>query len=232
MINAIKIINDIQSLFFPEICFGCNGLLIRNESILCIKCRHQLPLSNSIHEKENEVERVFYGRSKITFACSLFHYKKEGIVQQLIHHLKYKGHEEIGVFIGRWMASELVSSVHLNTIDLIIPVPLHKKKRRKRGYNQVSAFGKEISKKLGVPFKENILLRNKNNKTQTFKNRLARWQKQGEIFYVKDTEPIKQKHILLVDDVITTGATIEACVKTLRSAANCSISVASMAITI
>ena len=223
-------IKNLLNLFFPKVCFGCSLLLSDNEDYLCTKCRHDLPITNFHLNNDNTVEKVFYGRAKIEHATALLNFEKKGIVQHLLHNLKYKGHENIGLFLGKWLGHELSTIKDYNTIDVVIPVPLHKKKQRKRGYNQVAKFGIEIASALNADYVDNVLVKTTNTKTQVFKKRIARWNSDNEVFTIKNNSLINGKHILLVDDIITTGSTIEACVNVLSKAENVKISVASMAI--
>ena len=223
-------IKNLLNIFFPKVCFGCSHLLSDNESFLCTKCRHDLPTTNYHLSNDDTIEKIFYGRVKIDHATALLNFEKKGIVQHLLHNLKYKNHEEIGGFLGKWLGYELASIPEYKKIDVVIPVPLHRKKLRKRGYNQVAKFGIEIAKALSADYNDSVLIKITNTKTQVFKNRIARWNSDNEIFTIANSSSIDGKHILLVDDIITTGATIEACVNVLNKAHNVKISVASMAI--
>ena len=223
-------IKNLLNLFFPKLCFGCSLFLVDNEDYVCTKCRHDLPVTNFHFNNSNTVEKVFYGRVKIEQATSLLLFEKKGIVQQLLHNLKYKGYEDIGVFLGKWIGHELSKVKAYSNIDVIIPVPLHKKKQRKRGYNQVAKFGIEIAKALNADYIDNVLIKTTDTKTQVFKKRIARWNSNNEVFTIKNLNLINGKHILLVDDIITTGATIESCANVLNKAKNIKISVASIAI--
>lgn len=222
--------NAILNLFFPKVCYACSHLLTDNEHHICTSCRHNLPVTNFHFENNNTVEKVFYGRVKIEQATALLKFEKKGIVQQLLHNLKYRGHEIIGEVLGKWLGNELKTIEAYNNIDVVIPVPLHKNKLRKRGYNQVAKFGIEISKALDATYIDNVLIKTTATKTQVFKKRISRWNNANEIFTITNTALIEGKHILLVDDIITTGATIEACVNMLTKAKNIKISVATMAI--
>ncbi|WP_235444306.1 ComF family protein [Zhouia amylolytica] len=232
MITAIKIINDIQSLFFPEICFGCHNILNPNEETICTCCRHNLALSNSYQASPNEVLKIFQGRLKLQHASTLLHFHKKGITQELIHNLKYKGHQDIGVFLGNWMGSLLKETDYYQNIDYVIPVPLHRKKLRKRGYNQVTTFAKAIATKIDAEFRNDLISRVKHASTQTMKSRAKRWQELKTSFKIVKPNAFLNKHVLIVDDIITTGSTIEACVKEVLLQTNCKVSVTSMAITI
>lgn len=222
--------HDLLNLFYPKICQICENILVKNERIICTSCLHELPVINFQDNNENPVEKVFYGRMKVENATALLLFHKKGSVQKLIHQLKYKGHKEIGGFLGSWIGAELVTSGKFNDVDAVIPVPLHKKKRRARGFNQVEDFGSEVAKALKVPYVDNVLLKTSFSTTQTIKARLARWGNIEETFVLANPERIKNLHLLLVDDIITTGATLEACATVLKEAGGIKISIATMAV--
>ena len=218
------------NLFFPPVCEGCSLLLGDNEQLLCSKCRHELPVTNFHFEENDYVKKVLYGRVHLEHATALLHFSKKGIVQQLLHNLKYRGHEAIGGFFGTWLGAELSSIEAYKNIDVVVPVPLHKSKLRKRGYNQVAQFGKAIAKALQVDYDDKTLVREFANVTQVFKNRVMRSEDNQSRFKLADSNTLKHKHILLVDDIITTGATIESCCMELHKIDGVKISLATMAI--
>lgn len=217
------------NLFFPKVCSGCRSFLLTNETIICTVCRHDIPLTNHHLNSENEAYKKFYGRIPIVHASALFYFHKKGIVQELIHNLKYKGHEEIGAILGEWYAEDLKNIESLATVEEIIPVPLHRRKLKERGYNQVTAFGKALSTSLNVAYNESLLIRNVYSKTQSKKNLLGRTEGIESIFDVSFTEKSHNKHFLLIDDVITTGATLEACSRALLKIPGAKISIVCMA---
>ena len=221
---------NLLNLFFPKVCYACSNLLLDNEKHICTTCRHDLPVTNFHFEDTKAIKKVLYGRVKLELGTSLLKFEKKGIVQHLLHNLKYKGHETIGKVLGEWLGNELKTIEAYNTIDIVIPVPLHKRKLRKRGYNQVKLFGLEIAKALEVEYVDTVLLKTTATKTQVFKKRIARWDNSNEVFTIENKSLVEGKHILLVDDIITTGATIEACSNVLNKAENIKISVATMAI--
>jgi len=227
-----SVFKNMFNLFFPELCMICGHTLFIEDQVLCISCRSKLPLTYYSQWKDNEVERSFYGRVTIEAATSLLYYNRKGEGQRLIHQLKYKKQQQIGFFLGDWLGQEMIQSHRFNTVDLIIPVPLHKNKLQKRGYNQVTTFGQSLSEKLQIPLLEDVLIRVSKSKTQTFKSRLERSIDMDEKFEVKQGEILNDKHILLIDDVITTGATLEACCIQLRQMKNIKISIATMAYTL
>ena len=217
------------NLFFPVSCAGCHSFLLSEEKVICTQCRHEIPLTNHHKIAENEVVQKFYGRIPLVFGCALFYFHKKGIVQELIHKLKYKGQEEIGETIGNWYSEELKSLEQMATIDFIIPVPLHKKRLKERGYNQVERFGKAMSENLKIPYNDQLLFRKLYTKTQTKKDLLGRADVISTVFDVAITENYLGKHFLLIDDVITTGSTLEACSRALLKIPNTKISIVCMA---
>ncbi|WP_313791239.1 ComF family protein [Lacinutrix neustonica] len=201
-----------------------------HEQYVCTDCRHHLPVTNFHKHNANFVRNLFYGRANIINGTALLRFEKKGSVQQLIHELKYRDHQDIGLFLGHWLGEELSTIDAYKAIDLVIPVPLHKKKFKRRGYNQVTKFGQQIAKALKADYNENLLIKITNTSSQVNKKRFARWNNNNELFSLVNKEKIENKHILLVDDLITTGATIEACMQVLNSANNVNISIATMAI--
>jgi ComF family protein len=217
------------NLFFPAVCAGCNSLLSSNEKVICTFCRHNIPLTNQHIYPENEAFKKFYGRIPIEYASALLYFHKKGIVQEIIHKLKYKGHQEIGTVLGHWYAQDLKEIVKLKTVDIIIPVPLHKRKFRERGYNQVTTFAKALSAELNVSYNDSLLKRKIYSKTQSKKSLLKRTEEIESLFDVSFTENDYDKHYLLIDDVITTGATLEACSLALLKIPGSKISIVCMA---
>lgn len=224
-----KILNDINSILVPEGCFGCNAHLHKGERLLCTVCRNQLPLTEYNYNDENPFDSIFYGRVPIKKSNSFLFFSENGIVKNLIHHLKYKNQEQIGAFLGEWCGAILREN-KTPKFDLIIPVPLHKKKLKKRGYNQVSQFARKIASSLDTLYEENALIKLKNTKTQTKKDRFFRWRTNQDLYEANAQISLKDKHILLVDDVVTTGATLEACAKALEKVGGVTIYTLTMAI--
>ena len=224
--------HDFISLIYPRICVICGNSLFQNEDILCTPCQYHLPKTNFHLLKDNQVSRIFWGRVKIENAASFLFFTKGSKVQRLIHQLKYKGKKQVGVKIGKLYAYELRKSKLYDEIDLIIPVPLHWKKQKKRGYNQSEQIGIGLSAGMDIELNTDILFRVKSSETQTKKTRFKRWENVNEIFKVKDKKQLAGKHILLVDDVITTGATIEACAQALHKIPDIKISVVSIGVAV
>lgn len=231
MQNRISnILKDVTNVLLPISCFGCNARLYRGEVTLCTSCRHQLPLTEYNFNVENAVDRIFYGRINIKKANSFLHFTETGIVKNLIHYLKYKNQESIGKFLGDWQGQLLKKQGHLNHIDFVIPVPLHRKKLRKRGYNQVSLFAKQIALHLNTSYVDNFLIKTANTRTQTKKTRLNRWYDNRSLYEIKNPQLLENKSILLIDDVITTGATMEICANTFKDIKGVTIYILSMAV--
>lgn len=218
-----------MKLFFPEICFGCENILQAHETSICLACRHNLPLTNHAEYIENELYKSFYGKIKVEFAASLFYYAKESMVQKLIHAIKYKNQQQIGAVFGNWLGQDLASKDYIKNIDFIIPVPLHKIKLKKRGYNQISTFCAALSEQLNIPVLENLILKSENTTSQSKLNKEQRVNQKLVFELTKHTENLKGKHFLLVDDIITTGATIVSCAKNLLQIENAKASIISMA---
>ncbi|MBU2995675.1 ComF family protein [Cellulophaga baltica] len=213
----VKIVNDINRILVPIGCFGCNAYLRKGERTLCTVCRNQIPLTEQNFHKENSFDRIFYGRVVIKKAVSFLFFTHNGIVKNLIHNLKYKNQEQIGDFLGDWCGTLLKNDPILQKIDLVVPVPLHKKKLNKRGYNQVSNFAKQVATHLNIKYEENALIKTRNTKTQTKKNRFLRWQNNQNLFQLNNEITVQNKNILIVDDVVTTGATLEACANAFKT---------------
>ena len=221
--------HDLLGIFFPKLCIGCNRTLLKNEEYICSSCRYHLPVTNYHLQKSNPLEKGFWGRVQIEKAFSFLFFKKGNITQHLLHDLKYKGNKELGVYIGNIYGEQIQQ--HIGDIDSIVSVPLHKSKLKKRGYNQSDFFAEGLSSQLHIENLSPFIIKNKANETQTKKGRYERWENVDHIFEVTSVEKFKNKHVLIVDDVITTGATIEACANALTKSSNCKISIASIAVT-
>lgn len=222
-----QMLNDFFNLIFPKLCCACNSALLKNERIICTSCTVSLPKTNFHTDKENPVNEIFWGRVAIEMATSFYLFSKKSKVQRLLHSLKYKGVKDVGTVVGQLFGFELNESKYYKKIDFIVPVPLHKNKLKKRGYNQSEWIANGLSKSMGVPVNIDSLYRKEDSQTQTKKSRYKRWENVGEIFDLSN-EDLQGKRILLVDDVVTTGATIEACAQVLI-AQNCSVLVATIA---
>ena len=222
-------INSLINLFFPKVCAGCKSFIGTNEYVVCTVCRHELPLTNHHLNPENEAFKKFYGRIPVENVSAFLYFHKKGMVQEMIHNLKYKGHEEIGTLLGEWYADDLKANDFIKNIDAIIPVPLHKKRLKERGYNQVTSFGLALSESFEIPLNESLLKRAVYSKTQSKKNLLGRMDGIETVFDIDFREEDTNKHYLLIDDVLTTGATLEACSKALLKIPGTKISIVCMA---
>jgi ComF family protein len=227
---AMSLIDDFISLLFPRICAACGNSLLKQEEIICISCEFHLPRTNFHLLPDNPVCRLFWGKVTLESAAAYLYFNKGSNVQRLIHQLKYNGRKDIGVKLGRQYGQDLRVSPFFQTIQLIIPVPLHTKRLKKRGYNQSEQFAIGLGETMKIPVNPCIISRKKATETQTNKSRFERWQNVAEVFEVKNSVSLEMKHILLVDDVITTGATIESCILTLASIHGIKISVATIAV--
>ena len=223
--------HDFINLLYPASCHICQTELVKNEHILCTSCLHDLPVTRYHLDNDNPVKKIFQGRVKIDKATALLHFRKKSGVQQLIHDLKYRGHQEIGKYLGTWLGEELSAIDDYRKIDLVLPVPLHKSRLKERGYNQVEAFGIEIANKLDAQYRSDLLLKVNAMQTQTKKGRISRWGKIEQTLQIHKPDELKGKNVLLVDDLVTTGATLEACAHKLLEIENINISIATMAIT-
>lgn len=222
-------LNDALSLVFPVLCAACSDSLHKGETDLCTKCLYELPKANYHVQADNPVARLLWGRVQVSQAAAFYLFAKGGKVQQLIHQLKYKGQKGVGITVGKQFAYDLLKTDWLKTIDVIIPVPLHTAKLKKRGYNQSDYFAMGLSEISGIPMLTNVLSRETESATQTRKSRYLRWENVAQIFRVKDAELIQSKSVLLVDDVVTTGSTLDACAQRILEVSGTNVSVATIA---
>lgn len=220
------------NLLFPKLCMGCNSLLLNNEEIICSECNHYLPYTNHHILENNDTTKKFYGIIPIEFSASMLYFHQKGIIQNMIHNLKYKNRQEVGTLLGKWYAKDLKSVDKIKTISEIIPVPLHKKRLEERGYNQITTFCEALSNELKIPYNPNLLYRSRYSKTQTKKDKENRKDIVNSLFDVNFIEADHNKHFLLVDDVMTSGATLEACAKALLKIPNCKVSIVTIAYTL
>ena len=223
------LLGDFFALFFPNYCFGCYDGLIKGEEILCTRCLSELPRLDYYRSDDNPIVNRFIGRVSVKRGWALLKFQKTGIVQNLLHELKYNNHPEIGERLGKILSMNLLEGGLGAEFDWLIPVPLHKHRIRTRGYNQSAMIAKGMAEILQVPFSDSIIRRTAATKSQTKKSKLERWENVNYAFEVVDPTLISSKRILIVDDVVTTGATIEACAKILLSAGASEISVACLA---
>ncbi len=236
MLTGIKTITmmktyfkDLTGIFFPRLCPGCGRSLLSHEDVLCTGCWMELPRTRFHEDPSNPVSQTFWGRVPLVQASAFLYYLKGNRVQRLIHQLKYKGQRELGSFLGEEYGTELKKMGGLDGADLIIPVPLHPKKQRTRGYNQSELIAEGLGKGLGIPVEAGILIRRKATQTQTRKTRYRRWENVEGMFGLKNPERLSGKSLILVDDVITTGATLEACARELLKVKDVKLSVVALA---
>jgi ComF family protein len=217
------------NLLFPQLCQACKVTLLGTEELICTDCLYHLPYTNFHHQPNNIVAKQFWGKINLQAACALLYFEKGGKVQQLMHQFKYNNAPQIGVKLGHIAGEQLLQNKIFNTVNVIVPVPLHKKRLRKRGYNQSACFAEGLAQKLHAQVSEHNLIRRVNTATQTHKSRFARFQNMQEVFAINRPEDLAGKHILLVDDIITTGSTLEACSEVLLTVPNLKLSIATIA---
>jgi ComF family protein len=228
MITMPGFFEDFIGLFYPELCITCGRKLITQEKYICLYCLYDLPRTKFQLDPENKVAQLFWGRVKIESATSWLFFRKGSRYQKLVHYLKYKGLKEIGQEMGVLFGSELKESP-FQRVDVVVPVPLHPKKLKQRGYNQSEWIAGGIASAMAKPLSVNNLVREVFTPTQTRKNRFERWQNVEGIFSVKEPTEFLQKHVLVIDDVVTTGSTLEAAAVTLLSAGAEKVSIATLA---
>ena len=229
MLAVQKIFANTLHLFYPHVCTGCGSDLIQKDNLLCLKCINNLPHTNFAMHANNPIEKIFWGRLPLVAAHSEFYFAKSSLIQHLIHLLKYDGNREIGIYLGELMGKSLQNSNRFRNIDFLIPLPLFPEKERKRGYNQAAVICEGMSNTMGIPILYDVVLRQKFTETQTKKHRTERWENVSESFTVNEGEKLKGKNVLLVDDVVTTGATFEACGNALLKIDGLQISIAALA---
>ena len=199
------------------------------ENMICTDCRFTLPFTNFHLQPDNIVAKQFWGKVELQGAYALYYFAKGGKVQNLMHHFKYKGMQEIGVLLGNIAGEQLVKNNIFNSVDVIIPVPLHKNRLKERGYNQSTCFANGLAQKLNAAVDDDNLVRVKSTETQTHKSRFSRFENMQEVFKIINPEKLIGKHILLVDDVVTTGSTLEACSLQLLKIEGLKLSIATIA---
>lgn len=229
--NLYNLLTCFLELLYPNTCLGCQELLKSRKNCICIACQFSLPKSKIIDLSNNVVHKKFWGRIPLLQAYSLYRFQRNGVLQILLHQFKYQGKDYLGEFLGKQLAISLQNNHEFIYPDVVIPVPLHKKKERKRGYNQSLIIAKKMSQIWKIPIMDNAITRVSYSSTQTKKRRYERWENVNTIFELneKKKEEIKNKHILIIDDIVTTGATLEACVKEILKSENVKISIATIA---
>ena len=224
MVSYKELKNSLLHILFPHVCDGCGSDLIDEESCLCMKCIAEMPETNFHLHANNPVEKIFWGRLPITNATAQYYFTKESLMQRLMHQLKYKGNKELGKQLGRLMGYELRKTNRFNTVDFLVPLPLFPAKEKRRGYNQATVLCEGIAEAMNTEIAKDVVVRTQYTETQTRKGRIDRWQNIEGKFELLKPQKIRNKKILLVDDVITTGATLEACAhEVLKVSSNLSI---------
>lgn len=228
MISLKEIQESILHLVFPHVCDGCGSDLLNVESRLCLRCLASLPETNFEQHSNNPVEKLFWGRLLLVNASAQFYFTKESLMQHLLHQFKYKGNKELGLQLGRLMGNALKSATRFQEVDALIPLPLFSSKEKRRGYNQATILCEGIAEMVNLPVLTTIITRPQHTETQTKKGRIERWRNIEGKFQLIDPFKIQNKHILLVDDVVTTGATLEACGNELLKADHVKLSIATL----
>lgn len=223
-------LHDMVGLFFPDYCAGCGNPLQRQEISICLHCILKLPRTHMHDELDNHVERLFWGRTNVASATAFLRMPRHGVVHRLIHELKYRDNEAVGEYLGKLFAQDLLDSHRMTKFDLVVPVPLHPAKERWRGYNQSLSIARGMAEGLQTEVNKKALIRHAYSESQTRKSRFKRWQNVHGLFAVAREQEVKNKHVLLVDDVITTGATLEACANALLQVNGVTVSVAALAL--
>jgi ComF family protein len=215
-------------LFFPHVCEGCGSDILEQEHFLCLKCHSTLPHTEFHLYSNNPIEKIFWGRLPVTHATAQYYFTKNSQMQHLMHQLKYRGNKDVGVYLGKLMGHAFASSNRFRFVDALIPLPLFPSKEKKRGFNQATVLCEGIAEVLGKPIVKDAVIRTSYTDSQTKKNRVERWENMEGRFELVKKDAIAGKHVLLVDDVITTGATLEACGNVLLQAENTKLSVATL----
>ncbi|MCD6018191.1 MAG: amidophosphoribosyltransferase [Bacteroidetes bacterium] len=222
-------LQDFLSLIYPRNCVACGNSLFRHEDQVCNYCYSNLPKTNFHKQSRNPVDALFYGRTPLLSASSFYLFQKKGSIQKILHAIKYKHNKDLAVLVGKWYAEDLKEDPVFSKTDFVIPVPLHSKKFKMRGYNQSEEFARGLSEGMKTNLNTSVLKRKEFTETQTKKSKYERWENVEDVFELVVPETFKNKHVVLVDDVITTGATIEACCQLLHQIEGIQISVLSIA---
>lgn len=230
VVNIPTVAYSFFSLFYPRVCWACYQALLPAEECICTVCHYQLPQTNFHTQEDNPVSHIFWGRLPLVSATSLLYFQKHSKVQNLIHQFKYRGKKEIGLYLGNVLGRKLNESANFNNIDLIIPVPLHASKEHQRGFNQSEIISRGISESMKIDVEVKNLVKINRTDTQTKKSRFRRWQNVETVFHVHKPEKLAGRNILLVDDVITTGSTLEACGHNLLKIDGVKLWIASLAL--
>ena len=224
-----NLIDALIGLLYPSICAACGTSLFKWEKLVCTRCRNLLPKTGYELDEDNPLARMFYGKVRLQAVTACFFFSKEGKVQHLIHELKYRGNSDAGMFLGQELGKSIQEAPLFQGLDYLIPVPLHPKREKQRGYNQSMMIAQGVSEVTGIPVGAKFLTRIVNTSTQTHKTKEERWENVKDIFELRHTEHLEGKYVLLIDDVLTTGATLEACALKLATVPGITISCATAA---
>jgi len=224
--------NDLLHLFFPHHCTGCGSDVVEDKQMLCLQCQAKLPETNFFEVAGNPIEKTFYGRMAVQSAGAAYYFTKDSLIQHLVTELKYRSNTDIGTYLGKLTAYQMQKTDRFNSVDCIVPLPLNEKKLWKRGYNQAALICDGLSAVLNIPIITNAVIRKLFTETQTKKDRVSRWQSMQDVFEISNNSLLENKHVLLVDDIITTGGTLEACGTVMLQVPNLKLSIATVAWTI
>ncbi len=227
MISFREIKEAVLHLLFPHVCSGCGSNLLSTGSSLCMRCMESLPETQFEWHPDNPVEKIFWGRLPLIAATAQFYFTKESLIQNLMHQFKYKSNRELGFQLGCIMGEQLKKSGRF-TVDALVPMPLFPAREKKRGYNQATVLCEGIASVTALPIFPEVVRRPRHTESQTKKGRIERWKNIEGKFVLQDPTALQHRHVLLVDDVITTGATLESCGSELLKAGNLKLSIATL----
>jgi len=232
MKTITNLFNSALHLFYPHNCEGCSTDVLENDHLLCAKCYATLAETGFMGKENNPVEKTFYGRLQVEEAGAAYYFTQDSIMQKLIFALKYNGNKDVGLYLGKQLGKQVLQSRRFNNVDILVPLPLNAKRQFKRGYNQAELICNGIADVINKPINTKVVLRSVHTTTQTQQSRMARWQNMKDVFDVDDLQSLEGKHILLVDDVVTTGATLEACGTMLLNIKDVKLSIVTVAYTV
>ncbi len=220
---------DLLNLFYPRLCAGCGTVLVNCEEHVCTGCLYKLPKTNFHLDRDNPMEQLFWGRVRLEYATACFYFDRSGKCRRILHHIKYRGRKELARYLGLLYGLELSRSGPFDSADLLLPVPLHSRREKKRGFNQSEWFAAGLAESMKKKVVNDVLVRVTGTQTQTNKSRIKRWENVENCFQVRNPEKVENSHVILVDDVVTTGATLESCATTLMRCTGVRISVLTIA---
>ncbi len=231
MTSVKAAVNDFIHLFFPHVCAGCGSDTVNIHHQLCLRCISELPFTNFFEHPHNPVEKKFYGRLNVSSAASAYFFTKNSLLEALLYELKYKGNKAVGYYMGEKLGDLLLNS-RFDNVDMIVPLPLNARRHKKRGYNQATVLAEGIVSVWNKPIVSDAVIRKVNTETQTHRGRITRWENMDGVFEVAKPAMIENKHVLMIDDVVTTGASLEACGAEILKVSGTTLSIATLAYTI